>query len=207
MKPILYLFSLAIISISCFSGCNKGDSDGPTTADGHIIDATTGNGIGGAKAIIVRRKKASMTALDATQIASQVTDANGHFHFEFDGEESYGYTVVGSAGHYSDQSEGGYVRPGRKNKDLKVSLSPRAYLFIKLINKPPIDKKDVFVSGYFNPTISLPNYGGDTAFYRAPRGNKENIVSLVTTTAAGQEIKHYNIYCPALDTTEITLEY
>jgi hypothetical protein len=207
MKPALYLFLFGILSSFFFSGCNKGDSDGPTTAGGHIIDATTGKGIARAKAIIVRRKKASMTALDATQIVSQVTDVNGHFHFEFDAEEAYGYTVVGSAGHYSDQSEGGYVRPGRKNKDLKVSLAPRAYLYIKLTNTPPLDKKGVVISGSFNPTIGLPQYDGDTFFVRSTVGNRENLVNLVTRTINGEEVKQYNIYCPALDTTEVTLEY
>jgi hypothetical protein len=206
MKSSSHIFLFGILSALCFASCNKGDSNGPTTADGHIIDATTGKGIGGARAIIVRKKTASMTALDATQISSQTTDANGHFHFEFDAEEGYGYTVVGSAGHYGDQSEGGYIQPGKKNKDLKVSLSPNAYLFINLINSQPIDKKGVFISG-FNPTISLPQFDGDTFFYRTTRGNMENQVNLVTTTTAGQEVKHYKVYCPALDTTEVTLEY
>jgi hypothetical protein len=207
MKPILCLFSLAIISISCFSGCNKGDSDGPTTADGHIIDATTGKGIGGAKAIIVRRKKASMTALDATQIASQVTDANGHFHFEFDGEESYGYTVVGSAIYHAEDSEGGHIIPGKNNKDIKVKITPLGYLQIKLKNEPPSDTVAVYIYGSFNPTIVLAKYSGDTTFFRQVLGNTNSSVVLETRSSSGEAINKYSIFSPALDTVDITLKY
>jgi hypothetical protein len=207
MKPRLHLFIISVVSTLCFSSCNKIDTAGPTIADGKIVDATTGAGIPNATALLMRKTSGSVSSIDRTQMETQITDANGHFHFEFDAEGGFTYTVEGSAIHYEEVSEGGRLTSGRKNENMKVSISPKAYLFIKLINEAPLDTKDIVISGYFNPQITLPHYSKDSFFYRDALGNKENIVNFITNTVDGKKTEQYKLICPALDTTEITLKY
>lgn len=109
--------------------------------------------------------------------------------------------------HYEEDSEGGSLTSGTKNENLKVKLSPKAYLLIKLINEPPRDPKDVYINGPFNPTIAIGGFTSDTVFFRAVPGNKENGVALETRTTAGDSVVRYDIFCPALDTTEVVFKY
>jgi hypothetical protein len=197
---------LVCFTILCFSSCDKSDGTGTTIADGKIVDATTGAGIPNATALLMRKKGGTVGSMDRTQIKTQATDANGHFHFEFDAEGGFTYTVEGSAMHYEEVSEGGRLTAGRKNENLKVNIKPLAYLFIKLINEPPLDKTGIYISGVFNPTISLPQFSRDSTFIRSTP-NATNTVSLRTTTSSGQELKQFQVFCPALDTTEIILKY
>jgi hypothetical protein len=207
MKPALSLFFVTVFSVLCFSSCDKVDKPGPTVADGQIVDATTGKGIPNATVLLIRKTSGSVSAIDATQMETQVTDANGHFHFEFNAEGGFFYRIDANAMHYEEQSEGRSITSGQKNGNMKVSIKPLAYLLIKLINEPPLDKKGIYINGPFNPTIELIQFASDTAFYRAVPGNKENGVALKTRTTTGDSVLRYDVFCPALDTSEVVFKY
>ncbi|MGZ5242414.1 MAG: hypothetical protein ACXWD4_00705 [Bacteroidia bacterium] len=193
---------LALLIVAGFIlSCKK--YSGPTTAQGQVVDETTGKGIPNAEVWLMRDKGSS--AMARTHMETQNTDENGNFSFTIETESDYSYFLDASAEHYYTDAEGGYITAGEKNENMKVKIKPKGYIKFIVTNDSFKVRREVSIFGHFNSDIHISS--NDTIVFRDVLGNNKIPIVICFRDSGLASYQHTSVYVPALDTVEYTIKY
>ncbi|MFM2047790.1 MAG: hypothetical protein RI955_336 [Bacteroidota bacterium] len=201
-------FYLIVISFIAFISCNKTKDHGQTTVLVSVIDNTTQKPVANATVALKKQDRENTGGLGFITIDTKTTDANGQVTFDFNAESNYTYTAWSSKPNYVNdgQAHGRIEKVGIKKSTVTVPLSPQAFLKIHLIKQ---SSNYVYISfqaqdfGGLNPLDTTINYQGFGSIY----GNKINSIPYWINDINGQQTHNQDIYCPAFDTTTLTINF
>ena len=206
MKNIyIYITFLFILSTSC------GKTVYNSRAQGHIIDATTGQPIAGAWVELTREKTAFLGRTTIETEAKTLTKEDGSFVIDYRRSRGWNYVVYSGKQDYffspsSEQESLDFIG----NKNLQIKLFPKAELVFDIRNTKGGSGVS-FRVGHTrnNQTTSSTGQGTFQLFQIEVEGNKQIDVSyLITLLPNGKKFEiDTSIYCPAFQTTTFTIEY
>ncbi|RYD80456.1 MAG: hypothetical protein EOP53_08015 [Sphingobacteriales bacterium] len=205
--PYLSIFIVLIIFYSCKDKPAEPNFIGPTTAQGQIIDATTGKSVALATAILTRNKRGSSSSLSRETVKTQYTGEDGSFSFSFTPEEGYNYQVEAEAKYYyiSGTDGAAFLKNNALNENLLVKIKPKGYIKFIVVNDEPKEMVNRF---NIANEVTVNQFEKDTIIYKESLGSQNIGIGWWITLKTG-EIRHFteNIFVKALDTTEYIIKY
>lgn len=215
LKPMKTIYPISkIILFFCalifLTSCRK-DQSGPTKVSGRVLfeNNTSNHPVGVSKVFLHRLDPSCFSCGGAGIIDTFYSNTDGSYSFTFNADENYGYSVSAWNSSCFENYRDISIEKGEKNK-VDITLSPIGYLrlFIKNIN--PENESD-----YIGVSNTYENGGVyyflgttvDTTVIDIIRGNRENRVIWFVERNGEKRSYSDNIYCPAFDTVEYTIEY
>jgi hypothetical protein len=212
MRLSFILYAGLLLALSNTS-CNP--LDGTTMVEGQVVDKYSGQGISNATVGVYSAGSSSMGGFSHKELEKQA-DSKGNFSFSFESEDERDYVLIASEenSYASNNADPLFLKEDRNNKKLKLKMEPYAWVRVKFVNTPPKDMvAELFLQSYLDQ-INGENYTAinyatrDTVFVRKVQGNKEHQFLYLIRDLAGNSSKtNPTLYFPALDTTDLILNY
>ena len=203
MKIYIYIIIVIFLTTSC------GKTVYNSRAQGHIIDATTGQPIAGAWVELTREKTAFLGRTTIETEAKTLTKEDGSFVIDYRRSRGWNYVVYSGKQDYffspsSEQESLDFIG----NKSLQIKLDPKAELVFDIRNT----KRG---SGIDFGTLHSRGGGGESlgsgVFESYPyqvQGNFQIGIYYYIQDTFGNEVKYdTSIYCPALESTTFRIDY
>lgn len=201
-----FIFILVLGLLMTVQSCKK-KSNGPRCLTGHIIEFGSNKLISGAT-VTLREEGGDLFGLSTSKIiATQLSDANGFYQFDFYMETSKNnYAVKAEKDNYIDDLKRERVNYIGRKPVTDVTLTPYAYLRLRMIGNKGGPKAYAGLTGYpLNPSL----YSGmDSTFIIPTRGNQWNNLRLsIYNGVAITYDEYHDFYFPAFDTINHTFEF
>ncbi len=206
MKKIyIYILFWFILATSCDKTVYN------SRAQGHIIDATTGQPIAGAWVELTREKTPFLGRTTIETEAKTLTKEDGSFVIDYRRSRGWNYVVYSGKQDYffspsSEQESLDFIG----NKNLQIKLAPRAELIFDIQNtKGGIG---IFFTTFNTRTNQTTSSTGSNTFQQFPinvEGNKLiQIRYYITLFPSGKDVRYdTSIYCPAFESTTLRIDY
>jgi hypothetical protein len=218
MGNLRYFLAVIFLQVAgiVLSSCER--LDGETVVEGKVVDRHTGEAIPNAIVVVHSGKNSSGNAGAAynTFEFEKQADEKGNFAFRFEGEGDRRYVLQAykTPGYFTAWDDAASLEEGRNNKKLKIKMQAPAWVRVKFINVPPKDLvARLHLSSYSDMLdgkdyTTLPNFKSDTMFVRKVLGNREWIFLCEIGDLNGQLTRsNPSAYFPALDTTDLVIQY
>ena len=205
--------TLILLLTGTFYACKK-TWFGKTKAEITVTEKGSGALVANAKVRLVEYDAGSFMGLPATNlIETFTTDENGCVEFEFDHDRDKSYRVFIEHDNYYKKNHNtnkNHLKTGYKN-EISFELQPEAWLKVYIRNVNPVDVYDKITVG----NIGTPSGGGgtwtgtdvDTFTVARLWGNHQKNLQYKVTKSGEEKTYTKDIYCPAHETTEFTIEY
>ncbi|MBI3233882.1 MAG: carboxypeptidase regulatory-like domain-containing protein [Bacteroidetes bacterium] len=199
MKNI-YIIITTLVLFTTF-GCKKTVFN--RTAEGRIIDATTGQGIEGAKVFLIRSKGEFLGPTTTEEQDTVYTDADGKFEFHFKKYRQWNYQIYAVKKDYFFDPSNDYTNWNRDNrKSLELKLKPQATLICNTVNSKGGNQV------YITPMNSLINNANSTTTSFVIEGNKTiELKYKVTQNSGSFQWFDTSIYCHAFESSTLTINF
>ncbi|MBI3233881.1 MAG: hypothetical protein HYZ42_07540 [Bacteroidetes bacterium] len=205
MKNIYIMITTLVLFTTL--GCKKTIFN--RAAEGRIIDATTGQGIEGAKVFLIRSKGEFLGSTTTEEQDTVYTDAEGKFEFHFKKYRQWNYQIYAIKKDYFFDPSNDYTNWNRDNrKSLELKLKPKATLVFDIRNTKG-------ASGFYFSTMNtrrgISQSTGSTPFQLFDcevEGNKNIEIFYEIELKSGVKFENdTSIYCPAFKTTTMLIEF
>jgi hypothetical protein len=191
-----------------FFSCSKqkgGATNNPGSIEGHVEDAVSKKNIPFATVFLAQQKDGSFGANAQQQIAYQIADNSGYFHFSFKPQDNYIYLIRVQAPNYFDGSEeGNFYTPGDPT-NLTVTIKPMGWIKYQIINEPPKDTVDNLGIGLLHSGIV--SLYKDTILYASIIGGQCDSFAYSYSKKGNVSFFHGYICTKPLDTVTYTIKY
>ncbi len=213
MKPlkVLYLTTLNLLLVSCDK---EGPGDTPrTTVSGYVYEKDTQKPLEEIPVKLVDMGGGALgMAGGGSANSSQavfVTGPDGYYHFEFEGDGSYGIFSDGRWPEYSHLPGYKPVNKGEHN-EISFTLQPQAWFRLHVQNTQPVDYLDEITISVGNGQ-SLTFYGKHvneyTSYIRKWGNTDYELFWSVTRTSKGTELYDTTFYLGGEDTSYVEILY
>jgi hypothetical protein len=206
----MWMGALLLLLISCSKQKGGTTANNPGSIEGHVEDAVSKKNIPFATVFLAQQKDGTFGANAQQQIAYQIADNSGYFHFSFKPQDNYIYLIRVQAPNYFDGSEeGNFYTPGDPT-NLTVTIKPMGWIKYQIINEPPKDTLEYFIEGniaLLSPITFLTN--DTTLFSRPLASNNKYTISYLIQKKGEPEEKHIldSLFIRPLDTVTYTIKY
>jgi 5-hydroxyisourate hydrolase-like protein (transthyretin family) len=203
MKIYIYIIIIIFLTTSC------GKTVYNSRAQGHIIDATTGQPVAGAWVELTREKTAFLGRTTIETEAKTLTKEDGSFVIDYRRSRGWQYVVYSGKQDYffspsSEQESLDFIG----NKNLQIKLAPRAELVFDIRNTKG-------GSGIDFGTLHSRGGGGESlgsgvfeSYSYQIQGNIQIGIYYYIQDTFGNEVKYdTSIYCPAFESTTFRIDY
>ncbi|WP_151087116.1 carboxypeptidase regulatory-like domain-containing protein [Hymenobacter baengnokdamensis] len=153
MRSLLPLWLLCLL----LAGCHSTDPTiGTTTVSGQVVTYQTNQPVPNATVQVYHLSSGGGYVPVGTPFPA---DKQGHFAFDFNADNKFGYLLMASAppGYITDWGTAPSLTAGRSNTDVLLPVLAPAWVRIQLVDEPPKSQVVVHTQGYEG--------SGDTFYY------------------------------------------